>query len=263
MNRLQAIAADVRAALDARMRARPLGGFAPGLKLGAPGRFRAAIARASKAEPVRFIAEVKKASPSRGLLAGDFDPVARARAYAAGGAAAVSVLTEPRHFLGSPDHLKAVAAAVPLPALQKDFTLEAYQLHEAVELGASAVLLIAALLPSGRLAALRAAAEELGLDTLVEVHDEAELEAALASGARIVGVNNRDLRTFEVRLETTLRLAPRVPAGTTLVGESGVTGRADVLRLQDAGVDALLVGEALMRSGDPAARLRQLRGEEP
>jgi indole-3-glycerol phosphate synthase len=209
---------------------------------------------------VRFVAEVKRASPSRGVLAAEFDPTARARAYAEGGATALSVLTEERHFQGSPAHLRAVAAAVPLPALQKDFTLDDYQLFEALELGASAVLLIAALLPRHRLAALREAAAALGLDALVEVHDRHELDEALAAGADLVGINNRDLRTFEVSLENTVRLLPHVPQGVTVVGESGILTRADVLRLEGAGVDALLVGEALMRSPDPAARLRELRG---
>jgi indole-3-glycerol phosphate synthase len=260
VNRLLEIAAHAREALEARRAARPLESFAAGLVPGRQGRFRDALRRAARGEPVRFIAEVKKASPSRGLLAAEFDPLARARAYAEGGAAALSVLTEERHFLGSREHLRAVAAAVPLPALQKDFTLHEYQLFEALELGASAVLLIAALHPPARLAALREQARALGLDALVEVHDARELDGALAAGATLVGINNRDLRSFEISLDTTEQLMPRVPAGVTVVGESGVLERADVLRLEAAGVDALLVGEALMRSPDPAAKLRQLRG---
>jgi len=260
VNRLAEIAAAARAALDARRRARPLESFAPGLRPGRPGRLQEAVRRPSAAEPVRFIAEVKKASPSRGVLAESFEPAARARAYARGGAAALSVLTEERHFQGSLGHLAEVVRAVPLPALQKDFIQDEYQLHEALEAGAAAVLLIVALLEPARLEALQAAAGALGLDALVEVHDAAELERALAAGAALVGVNNRDLRTFEVSLETTLRLRPQVPPGVTLVAESGVARRADVLRLEAAGVDALLVGEALMRSADPARTLRELRG---
>jgi indole-3-glycerol phosphate synthase len=260
VNRLLQIAATSREALKERRAQRPLASFAAGLKPGRPGRFRDALRRESPADPVRFIAEVKKASPSRGLLAEEFDPVARARAYAHGGAAAISVLTEERHFLGSREHLRAVAAAVSLPVLQKDFTLDDYQLFEAVEAGASAVLLIAALLERHQLVALGEAARALGLDALVEVHDEAELDEALAAGATLLGINNRDLRTFEISLGTTLRLLPRVPEGVTVVGESGVLERRDVVELADAGVDALLVGEALMRSDDPTARLRELRG---
>lgn len=260
MNRLLVIAADVREALEERKRARPLESFASALRPGAPGRFRSALTRGSLSDPVRFIAEIKKASPSRGPLNLDVDPLEQARLYQQGGASALSVLTEQKHFLGSPEYLRRVAASVSLPALQKDFVLEDYQLYEAAELGASAVLLIVALLPGHRLAALREAAAALGLDALVEVHDEAELDVALASGAEIVGVNNRDLRTFEISLDTTFRLLPRIPEGPTVVSESGLVERAQVERLEAAGVDALLVGEALMRSGDPVARLRELRG---
>ena len=260
MNRLLEIAADVREALEERKSARPLESFAPGLRPGAPGRLRRALTRSSLDEPVRFIAEIKMASPSRGPLNVNVDPVEQARLYLEGGASALSVLTEQKHFLGSPEYLARVTRSVDLPALQKDFVLEDYQLYEAAELGASAVLLIAALLPRHRLAALREAASLLGLDSLVEVHDEAELDEALASGAEILGVNNRDLRTFEISIETTFRLLPRIPEGPVVVSESGVMERSHVQRLEEAGVDALLVGEALMRSGDPVARLRELRG---
>ena len=260
VNRLETIAADVRQSLDRRMAARPLESLAAGIRPGPPGRFHAAIERQDRDQPVRIIAEVKRASPSRGVLKEAMDPLHQARQYHAGGAAALSVLTEEKHFLGSPDFLREIAREVPLPAIQKDFTLEDYQIYEAAELGASAVLLIAALLPRHRLTALREAASLLGLDALVEVHDEAELEEALASGAEIIGVNNRDLKTFKVSLDTTLRLLPRIPESKVVVGESGILERADVVRLGEAGVDALLVGEALMRSTDPAARLRELRG---
>lgn len=259
MSRLLQIADDVRRRLDSRMRARPLESFASALQPGRAGRFRDALRR-GPGDPLRFIAEVKKASPSRGALNTGVDVVEQAQAYARGGAAAVSVLTEPDHFKGAPGDLRRVSAAVAVPVIQKDFTLEDYQLYEAVELGAAAVLLIAALLPSHRLRALREGAAVLGLDALVEVHDERELEEALASGAEVVGINNRNLATFDVDLETTFTLLPRIPADRVRVSESGILERAHVERLEAAGADAALVGEALMSSADPERRLRELRG---
>lgn len=205
-----------------------------------------------------IIAEVKKASPSRGLLTPSFDPAALAAAYEVGGAAALSVLTDREYFQGSLDDLGAARRAARLPVLRKDFVLDETQIAEAFTAGADAVLLIAAILDSGALRRLREFAETLALDVLVEAHDEAELDRAIESGATILGVNNRDLHTFGVSLETSLRLARRMPAGVLAVSESGIRTRDDVQRLLDAGYSAFLVGEHLMQSPDPAAALREL-----
>ena len=206
------------------------------------------------------IAEVKKASPSKGLLSPDFDPVRLSCAYADGGAAALSVLTDERFFQGSLDNMVSARAAVPIPVLRKDFTLEPFHVYEAAAHGADAILLIAALLDAAQLRDLRELAESLGMAAIVEVHDGEELDPAVESGARIIGVNNRDLRTFQVRLETSLLLAERIPSGVIKVSESGIHSHADVVRLQAAGYGAFLVGEHLMKSGDPAKALRELRG---
>jgi indole-3-glycerol phosphate synthase len=208
---------------------------------------------------VQVIAEVKKASPSAGILRADFDPVAIARTYAAHGAAAISVLTDAPFFHGHLSHLTAIRAAVPTPLLRKDFLLDRYQLLEARAAGADAVLLIAEVLDGPALPRLLREAEALGLQALVELYDADNLPRVLDSGARLVGINNRDLRTFATRLEHTLELAPRLPAGCCLVSESGIRNRQDVLRLQAAGVRAILVGETLMRAGDVAATLAELR----
>jgi indole-3-glycerol phosphate synthase len=200
---------------------------------------------------VRLIAEVKRASPSRGLLApADLDPVELAVRYAEHGAAAISVLTDERHFHGRLELLPAIRARVPVPLLRKDFTLEEYLVWEARAAGADAVLLIVAILDPGRLRDLLQAAAALGLAALVECHTAAELERALAVGARLIGINNRDLHTFETRLETTLELAPRIPPGPVVVSESGFFTGAQVRRAVAAGVHAVLVGEALVRSRD-------------
>jgi indole-3-glycerol phosphate synthase len=208
------------------------------------------------------IAEVKRRSPSKGEIRADFEPVACARAYADGGAAALSVLTDERYFGGHLDFLAPIRRAVPLPLLRKDFTIDAYQIDEARVAGADAVLLIVAALDPARLGALRARAAELGLDALVEVHDERELDQALAAGADLVGVNNRDLRTFVTDLTVTERLAARAPAGTFLVAESGIAKPADVARLAKAGARAFLVGESLMREPHPGEALQRLREGE-
>jgi indole-3-glycerol phosphate synthase len=207
-----------------------------------------------------IIAEVKKASPSRGLLTPSFDPAALAAAYAEGGAAALSVLTDREYFQGSLDDLGAARRATQLPVLRKDFILDETQIAEAFAAGADAILLIAAILDAPALRRLREFAGTLALDVLVEAHDEAELDRAIESGATILGVNNRDLHTFDVSLETSLRLARRMPAGVVAVSESGIRTRADVQRLLDAGYSAFLVGEHLMKSPDPAAALRELLG---
>lgn len=207
------------------------------------------------------IAEIKRRSPSKGLIRADFDPVALARAYVRGGAAALSVLTDEHFFGGHLDHLRRVREAVEIPILRKDFVVDAYQIDEARAAGADAVLLIVSALDPERLADLHAHAGALGLDALVEVHDEAELEGALAVGATLVGVNNRDLRTFEVDLGVTERLARLLPAGDVvlLVAESGILGAEDVARLARAGARAHLVGESLMRQPDVAKALGELR----
>ncbi|MCH7655315.1 MAG: indole-3-glycerol phosphate synthase TrpC [Chloroflexi bacterium] len=214
-------------------------------------------------ESVRLIAEVKKASPSKGVIVADYDPAAIAAEYAANGAAAISVLTEADHFQGSLAHLEAVKAVVGplgLPVLRKDFIFDPYQIFEARAAGADAVLLIVAALADGQLRELLAVAQTIWLQVLVEVHDEAELETALAAGAEIIGVNHRDLRTFEVDLSLSLRLRPLVPAGHVLVAESGIAGAADVRRLKGAGFDAVLVGEALLTAADRPAKVRELAG---
>ncbi len=218
--------------------------------------FAAAIARGP--EP-RVIAEVKRRSPSRGEIRADFDPVVCARAYAEGEAAAISVLTDETFFGGHLDFLAAVRGAVSVPLLRKDFVIDAYQVDEARVAGADAVLLIAAALAPDALANLRERAEKLGLCALVEVHDEAELDAALAAHARVIGINNRDLRTFETDLAVTERLAPRVPEGVVVVAESGIFTRTDMARLAASGAQAFLIGESLMREADMAGALRRLR----
>lgn len=213
---------------------------------------------AVRRESVALIAEIKRASPSRGVLLADFDPLALATIYAAHGAAALSVLTDARFFGGDLAHLSAVRAAVSVPVLRKDFVLDPYQVYEARAAGADAVLLIAAALDDARLADLHALVTGLGMAALVEVHDEAELARALALGAPLIGVNNRDLRTFSVDLKTTERLARLLPEGVTLVAESGIFSGADVRRMGAAGARAVLVGEALVTAPDVAARVREL-----
>jgi len=209
---------------------------------------------------VRVIAEVKKASPSAGVIRADFDPVAIAKSYEANGAACLSVLTDESYFQGKLDDLRSARAAVRCPVLRKDFMLDRYQLLEAREAGADAALLIAEILPGERLKELFREAVALGLDVLVELHDAEELPRVLDCGATLVGVNNRDLRTFQTRLEHTLDLMPRFPKGVTVVSESGIRTPADVERLREAGVGAILVGESLMRQPDVGAALRTLRG---
>ena len=209
----------------------------------------------------RVIAEVKRRSPSRGEIRRDFDPVACATAYARGGAAAISVLTDEHYFGGHLSFLGKIRAAVDRPLLRKDFVIDSYQLDEARVAGADAVLLIVAALEQEALLALRARAAALDLDVLVEVHDEQELERALDAGVDLVGVNNRDLRTFETDLAVTERLAPRVPEGVVLVAESGIFTNEDLSRLARAGAGAFLVGESLMREEDMERALRALRSQ--
>ena len=212
-------------------------------------------------ESVRVIAEVKKASPVKGLLRDDFDPASLATSYADNGAAAVSVLTNFDHFQGTIGHLEEVYRVVNprgVPVLRKEFIFDPYQVHEARAYGADAILLIVAMLTPECLKELLDLAAGLWMQSLVEVHDEREIEVALDSGAEIVGINNRDLRTFKTDLETTERLAPMVPAQKIVVSESGISSREDVQRVKSAGAHAVLVGEALVTAEDPGAKLREL-----
>ncbi|WP_027714670.1 indole-3-glycerol phosphate synthase TrpC [Desulfuromonas sp. TF] len=207
------------------------------------------------------IAEVKKGSPSKGVIRPDFDPVAIAEIYEANGAACLSVLTDERFFMGRLEYLTEIRRHVKLPLLRKDFVCDPYQLYEARAAGADAVLLIAAMLDLVQLRDFTALARELGLDVLLEVHDEQELETALQVNCELVGINNRDLRTFVTDLSTTERLAKHVPGNRLIVGESGIHCRADVVRLQRGGARAFLVGESLMREANIGAKLRELLGE--
>jgi indole-3-glycerol phosphate synthase len=216
--------------------------------------FRAAL----RARAPAVIAEVKKASPSKGVLCADFDPAAIAAEYRRGGASAISVLTDESFFQGSLDHLEAVRAAVDVPVLRKDFTIANAHIVEAAAHGADAILLIAALLEERDLRDFRESAAQYGMAAIVEVHNRRELDAAVASGADIIGVNNRNLHTFEVTLDTSLELAAHIPANVLRISESGIHDAADVSRLRNAGYTAFLVGEHLMKSGDPAAAIRQL-----
>lgn len=222
-----------------------------------PASLRAALERD---DGVRVIAEIKRKSPSKGEIRRDFDPVAIARAYAAAGAAAISVLTDETYFGGSLAVLEAVRSVTPLPLLRKDFVVDAYQIDEARVAGADAVLLIVGALSPDALVGFAKYAAALGLEALVEVHDEAEMEIALASGATLIGINNRDLRSFHTDLAVTERLAPRAAGRALVVAESGIFGLADVQRLARSGAHGYLVGESLMREADVGLALRKLRG---
>lgn len=205
------------------------------------------------------IAEVKKASPSKGIISEDFRPAEQAVAYQKAGAAAVSCLTEEYYFKGSAEYFKAVRKAIDLPMIRKDFIIDPYQLYEAKAMGADAVLLIAAILSEEQMREYRIIAESLGMDVLAESHDEKELEAVIAAGCSIFGINNRNLKTFEVSLENTKRLAKLVPDGGILVSESGIKTAEDMKFLADLGADAVLIGETLMRSGSVESSMRELR----
>lgn len=218
-------------------------------------------AKISAGQPA-VIAEVKKASPSKGVLRADFIPADIAQSYAEHGAACLSVLTDRQFFQGSVDYLKQARASCALPVLRKDFMVDAYQVYEARVMGADCILLIAACLDDAQMKALEALAFSLDMAVLVEVHDEAELERALKLRTPLVGINNRNLKTFEVSLDTTLSLLGKVPADRLLVTESGISTPADVKRLREARVNAFLVGEAFMRADDPGVALAQLFGEE-
>ena len=234
--------ADVKAAALAQ----PKGDFAFEKALAQPG--------------VRFICECKRASPSKGLIAPVFPYLDIAKEYAAAGADAISVLTEPKWFLGSDEYLQQIAAAVPVPCLRKDFTVDEYMIYEAKLLGASAVLLICSLMDTETLHQYLGICDALGLSALVEAHDEQEIASAAAAGARVIGVNNRNLKNFTVDVTNSLALRQKAPPGVLFVAESGITSPSDVSALRAAGVDAVLVGEALMRAPDKAAALAALRG---
>jgi indole-3-glycerol phosphate synthase len=230
-------------------------------RLSAPPPVRAFRAALHPAPGIAVIAEVKKASPSAGVLRADFDPVAIARTYADHGAAALSVLTDQPFFQGRLDDLSAIRAAVAPPLLRKDFIIDRYQLVEARAAGADAVLLIAEILDGEELPRLLRQAAALGMQALVEFYDPENLPRVLEAGARLIGVNNRDLRTFVTRLAHTLDVAARLPADCCLVSESGIRTRADILRLQEAGVRAVLIGETFMRAPDIGAKVDELRGD--
>jgi indole-3-glycerol phosphate synthase len=216
------------------------------------------LAPALKGDHIRLIAEVKKASPSRGLLSPKLNPIELARTYAEGGAAAISVLTEENYFLGSVEHLAAIKEMVGLPLLRKDFIFDPYQVYESRAYGADAVLLITAVLSQGQLKEMISLSHGLGLRCLVEVHNENEVERAVLSGAEIIGINNRDLNTFAVDINTTRRLRSLVPEERIVVGESGIKSRKDVERLGRWRVDAVLVGEALVTASDIRAKMKEL-----
>lgn len=257
---LDKLAASARVRVDRLKAERPLESVreeALSIKPEKPFCFEAAL----KKEDIAFICEVKKASPSKGLIAPDFPYVHIARDYEAAGADAISVLTEPEYFLGSDDYLSAVKRAVNIPVIRKDFTIDPYQIYEARIIGADAVLLICALLDTEALTEYIRIADTLGLTTLVEAHDAAEVASALEAGARVIGVNNRNLKTFEVDIENSKRLRRLVPEHITFVSESGIKTPGDIDALRKNGTDAVLIGETLMRSSRKAEELARLRGE--
>lgn len=261
---LARICADKREAIAAATRARPLAALESDAKsAAAPRGFIAALERAVAAPGVGLIAEIKRASPSRGLIRADFDPPALARAYAEGGAACLSVLTDEPYFQGRPEHLVAARGAVSLPVLRKDFMLDPYQIVEARAMGADCILLILAALDDHAAGELEAAAREWGMDVLAEVHDRFELDRALRLKTRLIGVNNRNLKTLKVDLATTEELAAGVPRERILVSESGIYAPGDMARLTRVGARCFLVGESLMKQEDVEAATRALLTPSP
>jgi indole-3-glycerol phosphate synthase len=259
LQRIVSVKADEVAAAK---RERPLARLATEARdASAPRDFAGALRQKIAAGGSGVIAEIKKASPSKGLLRANFDPAAIARTYETHGAACLSVLTDVQFFQGRLDDLRAARGACGLPVLRKDFMIDAYQVYEARAAGADCILLIAAALESDAMQALEDTASELGLAVLVEVHDASELERALRLRTPLIGINNRDLRTFETRLETTINLLKDIPGDRIVVTESGILSPADVARMREASVDCFLVGEAFMRAHDPGAELERLFGE--
>jgi len=261
---LATICADKRQHIARRKGERPLGDLIAAARVAAPPRgFADGLARQVAQGRYGLIAEIKKASPSKGLIRADFDPVALARAYQSGGATCLSVLTDEPYFQGRDDYLTAARAAVDLPVLRKDFMLDPYQIVEARALGADCVLLIMAAIEDTQAAEIEAAAVEHGMDVLVEVHDAAEIDRALKLKARLLGINNRDLKTLKVDLAITEKLAPRVPEDRLLVAESGLYTSADLARLHKVGASIFLIGESLMRQNDVEAATRALLADRP
>ena len=254
---LAEIVAHKRAEVAFRRGVRPLANMRRDAEAATPTR---RFAEAIKASDPAVIAEIKRASPSEGVIRADFDPADIATSYEGAGAACLSVLTDERYFMGCDDHLEEARSVTKLPALRKDFIVDPYQVYESRALGADCLLLIAAALDAGQLGDLAQLGKEVGLDVLVEVHDGGELEAALDLGAKLVGINNRDLSTFATSLDTTIDLLGTVPDDVTVVTESGIHTHDDVRRLRDAGIHAFLVGTAFMREPDPGNALQRLFG---
>ena len=256
---LDDILAHKREEVDHRKRLRPLAAVRDRAeRQSAPRGFLNALTQRTEAGEAAVIAEIKKASPSKGVIRAEFDPPAIALSYAAAGAACLSVLTDERYFQGGDAHLQAARNAVALPVLRKDFTIDDYQVYETRALGADCILLIVSALPIGQLGSLAELAVGLGLDVLIEVHNRRELESALSLEPILVGINNRNLKTFETSLTATFDLLPAIPDGVTVVTESGIHRRSDVQAMLDRDVRAFLVGEAFMRAPDPGEALRDL-----
>lgn len=257
---LNRIAGDRRRRIEAAKLERPGHSLRASLPSGRPyGRLERALRRGGPRNPLKLLCEVKRASPSKGMLNPNVDPVAMARLYEAGGAAAISLVTEPDHFLGDPSWMDQVRPVTTLPLLLKDFVIDSWQLLDAAARGADGVLLLAALLSEVQMQVLINEAKLLGLDPLVEVHEHDELLAALRAGATLVGINNRSLSTFEVDLSTSIRLLPELPPYVTAVAESGLSSPEDLARLRATPCDAVLMGEVFMTSADPARTLSELR----
>ena len=260
MNILEQIAAQTRERIEAEKRQTPTEELIRQIKATEQKKSKQSFYEALKKPGMSYICEVKKASPSKGLIASDFPYLDIARECEAAGASAISCLTEPFRFLGKDAHLQEIAAQVEIPVLRKDFTVDEYMIYQARLLGASAVLLICAILDTGTLAEYLEAADSLELSAIVEAHDETEVASAVSAGARIIGVNNRNLKDFTVDIHNSIRLRSCAPAGTIFVAESGIRTPEDVETLRQNGVNAVLIGEQLMRAGSPKEELNRLRG---